>query len=86
MNNRVNFPNIRKELVTKAFALRCTLHQTRNIRELKRVIDCLLRIEDFDQIIHPRIIHFHDTHVLVNRRERVVRRFHMGFRDRIKQG
>ncbi len=86
MQNRIALANVRKKLIPKSFALTRTLHKPRNVRKPNRRTYNLLRRNNLRQILQPRIIHFHDRRIRLNRAKRIIlRRRLLLLRQRVKQ-
>ena len=84
MSDRIGFPDVAEELVSKAFTFRCPCDEPCNIDKTGKSRCNLFRIEHFCQIVNTMIWYFYYTYVWFNRTEREVCSFCSGFRDRIK--
>ena len=85
MDDRIRLTDIRKKLVAKTFSLGSTLDKTSNIRELKRRVDNLLRMEELDDLIHSLIRNLHDADIRIDRRKRIVLSQNLAVRDGVEQ-
>ena len=61
-----------KELVAKAGALTCALHQTRNVHELHDGGSFFVGLPDLGQLVQPLVRHCHDAGVRLDGAERIV--------------
>jgi hypothetical protein len=85
VHDRVRLANGGEELVAQAFALRCALHQTRDVDELHRGRHHALRLDDAFEHRKARVRDIDSAHVGVFRREWIVRGQHVGRRQCIEQ-
>ena len=74
VRDRVALADVGEELIAQAFALRGTRHQSRDIDELDRRSDHLLRLGDGGELCEPRVGHLDDADVGVDGAERIVLR------------
>ncbi len=72
MRNRIDIADVRQELVAETLALRSARHESRDVDELHGRGHDLLRMHDVRELLQARIRHRHDTHVGVDRAERIV--------------
>ena len=86
MHDRVRVPDIGQELVAQPFPFRGALYQAGDVREFKGGIDDLFRMEQFHQIVHSLIRHFHHADIRGDGRERIVLRQHLAVGDGVEQG
>ena len=86
MGRGVAGADVGEELVAKAFALRCALHQTRNVHKLHRRRHHLLRLHDVGQLIEPLVGHFHNAAIRLDGAERIVLRRDTRLGQRVKEG
>ena len=68
----VGLANVSQELVTQTLALVSALHQTCDVDELDRRWHNATRVNDVGELLQAAIGHVDDTHVGVDRGERVV--------------
>ena len=86
VEDRVALADVGEELVAEALALRGTLHEARDVRELDRGADDLLRVRDRRERLKARVLHLHDGRVRLDRAERVVLRGGLlPLRERVEQ-
>ncbi len=74
LHDRVHFADMAEELVAEPFARARAFHQPRDVHELDRGRDDLLRAGQLREHFEPRIGHGHDPEIRVDRAKRVVRR------------
>ena len=60
VEDRVALADVREELVAESLALRGALHETRDVRELDRRADDLLRVRDCRERLEARVLYLHD--------------------------
>ena len=81
MDDGIHFPDIRKKLIAKSFALRSSLNQSCDIYEFDRRRYDLLRLIHPAKHVKPLIWYGYDSHIGIDRTERVIRRFCAGLRQ-----
>ncbi len=74
MQNRVALADVGEELVPEALALRGSFHEAGDIREIHRRADDLLGRNHLCERLQPRIVHFHDRRIRLDRAKRIVLR------------
>ena len=75
MHNGVAFADICKELISKTFALRRTLDQSRDVNELYRSGSHFFRMAEVSKELKPFIRNRHDSDIGIYCAERIVGRF-----------
>ena len=87
VQDRVALADVREELVAEALALRRTLHEARDVRELHGRADHLRALRHLREHVKPLVDDLHDRTVRLDRAERIVlRRRLLLLRERIEQG
>ena len=74
MNDRIRLSDVRKELVTESLTLGCALNKSGDINELYNSMNGRLRVIHLGEYIKPLVRYGYDSHVGVDRTERVVGR------------
>ena len=85
VRDRIGLADVREELVAEAFTLRRAGDEARDVDELDRGRQDLLRLDDRRKRVEPRIRHRHDADVRVDGAERIVLRRDLRARQRVEQ-
>ena len=86
LHDRVHLTDMAEELVAESFAGACAFHEPRDVHELDRGRDDLLRAGQLRQNFQSRIGHRHDAEIWVDRAEGIVRRLCFArARDRVEE-
>ena len=85
VRDRIGLADVRQELVAEPFALRRASDEPRDIDELHRRRQDLLRLHDRRELLEPLIRHRHHADVRIDRAERIVLRRDLRARQRIEQ-
>ena len=85
MDDRVGLADVGEELVAEPFALRRAFDQAGDVDELHHRRHDALRLDDPLQHREPRVGDVHPADVGVVGGERIVRRQHVGRRQRVEQ-
>src|SRR6478736_2483696 len=85
MSHRVDFANVRQELVAQAFTLGRAAHQAGNVHEANAGQDLLVGVVHLGERTDALVRHCHDADVRLDRAEREIRRFRLGVRQRVEQ-
>jgi outer membrane receptor protein involved in Fe transport len=86
VGDRVDFADVREELVAQALAAGGAGDQAGDVDELDRGRDHLLRLDDFGQRVEPGVRHRHHADVRLDRAEGEVGRGDAGLGQRVEQG
>ena len=81
----IHLADVFEEFIAKPFALRRSLHKSRNIDKPDARRCRLLGVIEIGQHLEARIRHRHHTHIRLNRAERIIRCLCARLRDRIEQ-
>ena len=84
--DRVHLSDVGQELVAQALAARRAGHQARDVHELHRGRDHLLRLDDLRQRAQARVRHRDHAHVGLDRAEREIGRGDARLGQRVEQG
>lgn len=84
--DRVGLADVREELVAQALALARTAHDARDVDEVDRRGEQLLRAEDLGELVQAGVGDAHDAHVRLDGGERVVGRQHVVLGQGVEQG
>ena len=86
MDDRVDFADVREELVAEPFALRRAAHQPGDVDELDLGLDLLRRLGDRLDPVEPRVRDGDAADIRLDRAEGIVRRLRRGgLRQRVEK-
>ncbi len=87
VDDRIDFADVREELVAEPFALACAANEAGDVDELDLRFDLLRRLRDFLDLVEARVGHRDAADVRLDRAEGIVRRLRRGgFGECIEKG